>query len=46
MQLGVVIGLSIFLGVAGFYLFKVLASILDSSDANTVDELPADQQDR
>lgn len=44
MQMGVVIGLSIFLGIVGLFLVYSLRSVLDSSDASSIDELPSDQK--
>lgn len=44
MQLGVLIGLSIFLGVVAVFLVYFIGSVLDSGDANSIDELPSDQK--
>lgn len=44
MQMGVLIGLSIFLGLVALFLIYFIGSVLDSSDSNSIDELPSDQK--
>ncbi|MBM7717094.1 hypothetical protein MHB50_12725 [Siminovitchia sp. FSL H7-0308] len=44
MQLGVLIGLSILLGVIAVFLIYFLGGALDSEDSKKIDELPSDQQ--
>ncbi len=42
--MGVLIGLSVFLGAVALFLVYYIGSVLDSSDSNTVDELPSEQK--
>ena len=42
MQLGVVIGIMIFLGIVGTFLLFAISSSMNSDDANRVDDIPED----
>ncbi len=42
--MGVLIGLSILLGAVAIFLVHYIGSVLDSSDSNTIDDLPSDQK--
>jgi hypothetical protein len=43
MQLGIVIGLSVMLGVIAVFLVYFIRGVLDSEDSTTVDQLPDSQ---
>ncbi|WP_164525614.1 hypothetical protein [Siminovitchia acidinfaciens] len=44
MQTGVLIGMSIILGLVAVFLVYYIGTALDSSDSNTIDELPSESK--
>lgn len=44
MQLGVLLGLSALLGAIAIFLTYFIGTVLDSSESNTIDELPPSDQ--
>ncbi len=46
MQYGVLIGLTLFLGIVGLFLVHYIKTVLDSDDSRTIDKLPSDNVDQ